>query len=115
MNLLICTNAFGMGMDIPNIRLVFHWQHPSSPEDYLQEFGRAGRDQKQALAVLFTSENDTGLLDFMLKLSLVNLNVNEDERVEIYQTKGDSIDIMSDMSSAKKLCFSEYIARVGHR
>ena len=58
-NLLICTNAFGMGMDIPNIRLVFHWQHPSSPEDYLQEFGRAGRDQKQALAVLFTSENDT--------------------------------------------------------
>lgn len=108
-NLLICTNAFGMGMDIPNIRLVFHWQHPSSPEDYLQEFGRAGRDQKQALAVLFTSENDTGLLDFMLKKSLEKLNVNEEERAEIYQTKRDSIDIMSDMSSAKKLCFSEYI------
>ena len=45
----------------------------------------------------------------MLKKSLENLNVNEEERAEIYQTKRDSIDIMSDMSSAKKLCFSEYI------
>src|ERR1051325_8878164 len=40
-NLIICTNAFGMGLDLPDVRLVIHWQHPASVEDYLQEFGPA--------------------------------------------------------------------------
>ena len=62
---LICTNAFGMGMDIPNIRLVFHWHHPASVEDYAQEFGRAGRDGRQSLAMLFTKNDDEKLLNFM--------------------------------------------------
>lgn len=53
-NCLICTNAFGMGMDIPNIRLVFHRHQPANVEDYAQEFGRAGRDGRLSLAILFT-------------------------------------------------------------
>ncbi len=63
---VICTNAFGMGIDVPDVRLVINWQHPASVEEYLQEFGRAGRDGKPALAVLLSeggSERD--LLDFM--------------------------------------------------
>jgi ATP-dependent DNA helicase RecQ len=65
---IICTSAFGMGLDIKNVRLVIHWQHPSSVEDYLQEFGRAGRDGKASVAVLLHDQSDSrdiGLLRFM--------------------------------------------------
>ena len=41
-----------MGLDIKNVRMVIHWQQPSSIEDYLQEFGRARRDGKASVAVL---------------------------------------------------------------
>ena len=65
---VICTNAFGMGMDVPDVRLVVNWQHPSSVEDYLQEFGRAGRDGKGAVALLLTDNGqEVGLLEFMAK------------------------------------------------
>ena len=108
-DLLICTNAFGMGMDIPNVRIVFHWQHPSSPEDYLQEFGRAGRDGKQALAVLFTKNNDVGILDFMLRKSLDKMVVDETQKQKILQVKRDSINLISQMSKSKTLCFNKLI------
>ena len=108
-DLLICTNAFGMGMDIPNVRIVFHWQHPSSPEDYLQEFGRAGRDGKQSLAVLFTKKNDIDILDFMLRKSLDKSGSDETHKQRLYQEKSESINLMSKMANAKSTCFNKLI------
>jgi len=70
-NRIICTSAFGMGLDVPNVRLVIHYQHPSSVEDYLQEFGRAGRDGQPSVAVLLhpdfgaSKDDDISLLNFM--------------------------------------------------
>lgn len=57
-DILVATNAFGMGVDKPNTRLVIHWQLPSSIENYYQEIGRAGRDRLPAQSVLCFSKTD---------------------------------------------------------
>lgn len=59
---LICTNAFGMGIDLPSVRWILHYQPPLTLTDYVQEVGRAGRDGNPARALMLVSE-PTGWLD----------------------------------------------------
>lgn len=59
---IVSTNAFGMGIDKPDVRLVAHIDCPSSIEAYFQEAGRAGRDGKKAYAVLIVNNADTAKL-----------------------------------------------------
>ena len=78
---MVCTNAFGMGIDKPDVRFVVHLDIPDSPEAYFQEAGRAGRDGKTAYAVLVYNRQDISRLNQMVDLSFPPLDYVED----IYQ------------------------------
>jgi len=78
---MVCTNAFGMGIDKADVRFVVHWEPASSLEAYFQEAGRAGRDGKRSYAVLLWTPNDVARLHQLHSASFPSLETIED----IYQ------------------------------
>jgi len=106
---IICTNAFGMGIDIPNVHLVIHWTQPESVEDYLQEFGRAGRDGKPSIALIFKSSKDTDLRFFMAKMTAQEAAKKGLDVQEHLKTKIERIQELDRMVRNKRRCFRNQI------
>ncbi len=78
---MVCTNAFGMGIDKPDVRLVIHYEMPESLESYYQEAGRAGRDEQKSYCVLLFNHTDELEAQHRLELSFPE----ETEIKRVYQ------------------------------
>ncbi|MDE0469641.1 MAG: RecQ family ATP-dependent DNA helicase [Candidatus Poribacteria bacterium] len=122
LDIVVATNAFGMGIDKPDIRYIVHWTLTGTLEEYCQEVGRAGRDGEDALCVLFFCHDDRGLHEWFIKESapdkqslLKLLKVIENFKgSDRYRTiSSDELEWMSGAKGTKVLVCLSYLEKLG--
>jgi ATP-dependent DNA helicase RecQ len=110
---MVATNAFGMGIDKPDVRVVIHIDLAQDPESYYQEAGRAGRDGKRSFAAIVYNENDVSSLKQKVEESVPTL----DELRDVYQGLANYFQVAVGGSEGESYDFDleEFVKKFGFR
>ncbi len=111
--LMICTNAFGMGIDIPDIRYVLLYDMPICLEDFVQQTGRASRDGEYAEAILLFQRKDIEIARYFIEyMNPQGFTIEEYKRIK--EERYDKLDKMIEFCLTKK-CLHQMVSRYFHQ
>ena len=122
LDIVVATNAFGMGIDKRNIRYIVHWTLTGTLEEYCQEIGRAGRDEEESFCVLLFCHDDRGLHEWFIResapdkpslLKLLKIIENFRGNGRYRAIANDELQWMSGAKEAKVIVCLSYLEKLG--